>query len=66
MRIKTIAIFMCFFLISVVSFAQEIDKSLFQGYDAALVIYNRTTGETVNIDPELSARRLTPCSTFKV
>jgi beta-lactamase class D len=47
-------------------FAQEIDTSLLQGYDAALVIYNRTTGETVNIDPELSARRLSPCSTFKI
>ena len=66
MRIKTITIFMFFLLISVVSFAQEIDKTLFQGYDAALVIYNRTTGETVNIDPELSARRLSPCSTFKI
>jgi len=63
---KTIAIFMCFLLISVVSFAREIDKALLQGYDAALVIYNRTTGETVNIDSELSARRLSPCSTFKI
>ncbi len=53
-------------VISAVSFAQEIDKSLLQGYDAALVIYNRTTGETVNVDPELSARRLSPCSTFKI
>jgi beta-lactamase class D len=66
MRIKTITIFMCFLLISVFSFAQEIDKTLLQGYDATLVIYNRTTGETVNINPELSARRLSPCSTFKI
>jgi len=66
MRIKTITLFICFLLIAGVSFAQEIDKALLQGYDAALVIYNRTTGETVNIDTELSAHRLSPCSTFKI
>ncbi|MDD3344880.1 MAG: penicillin-binding transpeptidase domain-containing protein [Candidatus Omnitrophica bacterium] len=48
------------------SFALDVDTSLLQGYDAALVVYNRSTGETVNIDPELSARRLSPCSTFKI
>jgi beta-lactamase class D len=66
MGIKPITIFICFLLISGASFAQEIDRDLFQGYDVALVIYNRTTGETVNINPELSARRLSPCSTFKI
>ncbi|NLE91452.1 MAG: class D beta-lactamase [Elusimicrobia bacterium] len=55
-----------FLLISAVSFAQEIDKSLLQGYDAALVIYNRANGETVNIDSARSGQRLAPCSTFKI
>jgi beta-lactamase class D len=49
-----------------VSFAQEIDNSLLQGYDTALVIYNRSTGEIVNIDPARSSRSLAPCSTFKI
>ena len=55
-----------FLLMSSVSFAQEIDRSLLQGYDAALVIYNRATGETVNIDPARGSQRLSPCSTFKI
>jgi len=53
-------------LLAAVSFAQEIDKSLLPGYDAALVIYNRQTGETINIDPARSSQRLAPCSTFKI
>lgn len=57
-----------FFLLNIlaVSNAEEIDKSFLQGYDAALVIYNRATGEMVYMDPTLSARRLSPCSTFKI
>lgn len=49
-----------------VSNAQEIDKVLFQGYQTALVIYNRTSGDVINVNSELSARRLAPCSTFKI
>ncbi len=48
------------------SVAQDIDKSLFQNYDTALVIYNRSTGSVINANPELSSRRLSPCSTFKI
>ncbi len=55
-----------FLFMSAVAFAQEIDRFLLHGYDAALVIYNRTTGETVNIDPARSGQRLSPCSTFKI
>lgn len=49
-----------------VLFAQDIDRSLVQGHEAALVIYNRSSGEVINVDPKLSARRLPPCSTFKI
>ena len=66
MKIKASTLFICFFLIAQVSFAQDVDKAFLQGYDAALVIYNRTTGEAVNIDPSRSGQRLSPCSTFKI
>jgi beta-lactamase class D len=64
--IKIITLFFGIILSVSTAFALDVDTSLLQGYDAALVIYNRTTGETVSIDPELSARRLSPCSTFKI
>nr|AMP48166.1 classD [uncultured bacterium]AMP48181.1 classD [uncultured bacterium] len=63
---KKFALIVGFLLISAVAFAQEIDRSLLQGYDAALVIYNRTTGEMVNINPTRANQRLAPCSTFKI
>lgn len=44
----------------------EVDKTLFRGYDTALVIYNRSSGAVTNVNPTLSARRLSPCSTFKI
>ncbi|NTU49381.1 MAG: class D beta-lactamase [Desulfobulbaceae bacterium] len=66
MTIKRILFFICFIFIGTVSFAQEIDRSLLQGYDAALVIYNRATGEAINIDPARNSQRLSPCSTFKI
>ena len=61
--------FICFlylFLIPSFLSAQEIDKSLLKTYDTALVIYNRSSGAVVNIDPKRSALRLSPCSTFKI
>ncbi len=64
--IKIITLFFNILLSVSTAFALDVDTSLFQGYDTALVIYNRTTGETINIDKELSARRLSPCSTFKI
>ncbi len=67
MRINTIIFFIGFLLTTIVpSFSQEIDRSLLQGYNVALVIYNRTTGEIINIDPVRSNQRLSPCSTFKI
>lgn len=63
---KKFALIVGFLLMSAVAFAQEIDRSLLQGYDAALVIYNRATGEMVNINPARGNQRLAPCSTFKI
>ena len=66
MRINMIMLFMGVLLTATVSLAQEVNTPPLQGYDAALVIYNRTTGETINIDPAKSARRVSPYSTFKI
>ncbi len=46
--------------------ALEIDKKLFGAYDTALVIVNRSSGAVTDVNPALSARRLSPCSTFKI
>ncbi|MBL8013764.1 MAG: class D beta-lactamase, partial [Candidatus Omnitrophica bacterium] len=46
--------------------AQQMDKSLFQNYQTALVIFNRSSGEWTESDPALSQRLLPPCSTFKI
>jgi beta-lactamase class D len=35
-------------------------------YDTALVIVNRSSGVVSDVNPALSARRLSPCSTFKI
>jgi beta-lactamase class D len=61
-------LFTLYFLLTVLtpSMAQEIDKSLFQGYDTALVIYDRSSGTAINADPALGTRKLSPCSTFKI
>jgi beta-lactamase class D len=65
--VKQIVFSLCFLLItSVFASAQEIDRSLLKGYDAALVIYNRSSGAVTNVNPALSAQRLPPCSTFKI
>jgi len=63
---KRFVLIVGFLLMSAGAFAQEIDRSLLQGYDAALVIYNRATGEMVNINPARGNQRLAPCSTFKI
>lgn len=65
MRSLFCTVFMLSFL-CVASFAQEIDRAIFQSYETALVIYDRSSGRTMNVDPVLSARRLAPCSTFKI
>ncbi len=46
--------------------AQEIDRKLFGACDTALVIVNRSSGAVTDVNPGLSARRLSPCSTFKI
>ncbi len=46
--------------------AQEIDKKLFGAYQTALVIVNRSSGGVTKVNPTLCARRLSPCSTFKI
>ncbi|MCB9757965.1 MAG: class D beta-lactamase [Candidatus Omnitrophica bacterium] len=63
---KKVVFFLCFFLMPLLLSAQEVEKTLFKGYDTALVIYNRSSGAMVNHNPSLSARRLSPCSTFKI
>ncbi len=63
---KRFVLFVCLFLMPAHLNAQEINRDLFQGYSTALVIYNRASGVVINPDPSLSARRLSPCSTFKI
>ncbi len=46
--------------------AQEIDKALLKGYNTALIIHDRSSRAVTSVDPVLSARRLPPCSTFKI
>ncbi|MFA5118993.1 MAG: penicillin-binding transpeptidase domain-containing protein [Candidatus Omnitrophota bacterium] len=58
--------FLYFLLIPAFANAYEIDKSLLKKHNTALVIYNRSTGAVINADPALGARRLSPCSTFKI
>ncbi len=55
-----------FLFVPDLSGAQEIDKSLLGGYDTALVIYDRASGKTMNVNPDRSALRIAPCSTFKI
>ncbi|RDD31525.1 penicillin binding protein transpeptidase domain-containing protein [Prosthecochloris sp. ZM] len=59
-------ILLVFLLASTSAHAGQLDRSLFRGYDTAFVLHNSSTGQTESVDPELSARRLSPCSTFKI
>lgn len=43
-----------------------IDPELFGGYDTALVVLDRGTGEILRSDAVLADRELPPCSTFKI
>jgi len=63
---KQFMVFFCFFLMATFVNAQEIDKTLLKDYNTALVIYNRTSGDVISSDVLLSARRISPCSTFKI
>ncbi|MCG3175295.1 MAG: putative beta-lactamase YbxI [Candidatus Omnitrophica bacterium] len=53
-------------LIPSVSGAQEMSRPLYKAYNTALVVHDRSTEKTDRINPELCARRVTPCSTFKI
>jgi beta-lactamase class D len=63
---RLILLLFLFFLFPLQSQAQEIDRSLFRGYDTAFVLYNRSSGKTISIDTARAAQRLSPCSTFKI
>lgn len=56
----------CIFFLPVAFCAQGIDGSLFKNYTVAFVMVNRSSGEVINADPNLSVVRLSPCSTFKI
>lgn len=43
-----------------------IDPALFGGYDTALVVLNRGTGQIIRSDAALADRKVPPCSTFKI
>ena len=63
---RLILLLFLFLLFPLQSKAQEIDRSLLRGYDTAFVLHNRSSGETISVDPVRAAQRLAPCSTFKV
>lgn len=65
MRQILLSLFFCIFITSY-SYPQEANKTLSSDSKTALVIYDRSSGQTVNLTPALSARRLSPCSTFKI
>ncbi|WP_083694526.1 penicillin-binding transpeptidase domain-containing protein [Chlorobium sp. KB01] len=55
-----------FFAIPACFGAEEIDRKLFSAYDTALIIVNRSSGAVTDVNPALGARRISPCSTFKI
>ncbi|MBF0217122.1 MAG: class D beta-lactamase [Candidatus Omnitrophica bacterium] len=63
---KQILFYLCFSLMCTLVNAQEADKEFFKDYDAAFVMYDRSSGRFINPNPSRSAERLTPCSTFKI
>ncbi len=63
---KRILFSFCCFFVANLSYAQEVNKSLFGDYHTAFVLYNRSSDAVINVDPILSSRRFAPCSTFKI
>lgn len=63
---KRFIFFLCSFVFTTFANAQQIDESILKDYKTALVIYNRSTGDVFRADSVLAARRLPPCSTFKI
>lgn len=63
---KILLPFLAIVTISSLVSAQEIDRAIFRNYDAAFIMCDRSSGAVTNIDPVRSARRLFPCSTFKI
>ena len=63
---RLILLFFLFLLLPLHSKAQHIDKSLFKGYDTAFALHNRSSDKTISADTVRAAKRLAPCSTFKI
>ncbi|MDX9703090.1 MAG: penicillin-binding transpeptidase domain-containing protein [Candidatus Auribacterota bacterium] len=63
---KNFIVLFCFLFIAALLNAQEVDRSFLKDYDTALIIYNRSTRVLIDVNPANSARRLSPCSTFKI
>jgi beta-lactamase class D len=63
---KQFLLLLCSFFAVSTAHSQEIDTALFKNYTAAFVMKDLSSGAVINIDPQLSARRLAPCSTFKI
>jgi beta-lactamase class D len=64
---KQVAFFICFLpIVPAFPDSHKIDASFLQNYDVAIIIYDRSSGTTIKTDSALCARRLSPCSTFKI
>ena len=46
--------------------AQKIDPAIFAPYEAAFVVFDRSSGAQSTLDSVRGARRFSPCSTFKI
>ncbi len=53
-------------LFSLQAKAQEVDKSLLNDYGTAFVLHNCFSDKTISADTLRGAKRLAPCSTFKI
>ncbi len=56
----------CFCGIAPVCFAEQFNDPAIDQYETALVVYDRSTARTINLNPVRSAQLLSPCSTFKI
>lgn len=64
---KKILIFSVFFTFFLTPVGADEDPSYkLSDYKTAFVIHELSSGSRENLDPQLSSRRLTPCSTFKI
>jgi beta-lactamase class D len=63
---KKLLIFLAICFLTSSAYAREIDKALFKDYTTAFIMKDLSSGAMINADPQLSARLLPPCSTFKI